>query len=99
MGSTVIITIARTNSQVGFDPQSQPAAVGASVYWRNEDTEAHWPTPAPYAKDDAWLDYQIPGVVGGQPPAVSDGVSFGTAGTYDYVCALHQDETGTVVVS
>jgi plastocyanin len=94
-----MITIRGAGSDAEFDPASQPAAVGATVYWRNEDTKAHWPTPAPLGEKDAWLDYQIPGTVSGQPPAVSDGVSFGTAGTYDYICALHQDEAGTIVVS
>ena len=45
MGSTVMITIKKAGSQAAFDPPSQPAAVGDDVYWRNEDTQAHWPTP------------------------------------------------------
>ena len=93
-----MITIKKAGSQAAFDPPSQPAAVGDDVYWRNEDTQAHWPTPAPPTDDAAWLDYQIPGIVHGAPPAVSDGVAFGATGTYAYVCALHNGETGEIVV-
>jgi plastocyanin len=86
--------------QAEFKPQNITVAVGDVIYWRNNDSKAHWPTTsATPIVNDAWMDYQIPGKLHGQPaPTSQQAVSFGTAGTYHYVCGLHHGETGTIVV-
>lgn len=98
MGSTVIIAIKHSGGQVQFEPSTETAPEGATIYWRNEDHQAHWPGPLPPAAPNSWLTYQIPGTVPGQPPAVSDGVAFGATGTYPYRCELHHHETGTLEI-
>jgi len=84
--------------QAVFNPQSQTVTAGDVVYWRNNDDIAHWPAPNAQSST-AWMDYQIPGKLHGQPaPTSQQAVSFGAKGTINYVCALHPDETGVIVV-
>jgi plastocyanin len=81
------------NQRAQFVPQNtQPYAVGDAVFWRNNDpTLKHQPKPVDGADDD-WTD-----------PIPTNSTSyrcptFGSAGTYDYVCALHSGEKGTITV-
>ncbi len=72
-----------------FDPQEITIAVGEEVTWRNDDTAEH-------------------NVVGRgvEDPAKSDSLGLGQtytwralqAGTMDYVCTIHPNMTGQVVV-
>ena len=69
-------------------PQVQ---VGDLVLWSNDDTEAHW--PAVTGNPTYFMDFQI------APKATSSSFAPAAAGTIAYVCSLHPDETGTIVVS
>ncbi len=75
--------------EFAFDPQEITIAVGEEVTWRNDDTAEH-------------------NVVGRgvEDPAKSDSLGLGQtytwralqAGTMDYVCTIHPNMTGQVVV-
>ncbi|MEA2719500.1 MAG: Cupredoxin-like domain [Candidatus Eremiobacteraeota bacterium] len=84
------ITI-RPGTPAHFAPSPANVNAGDDVFWDNEDSKPHWPTPAGAAKD-YWLDEPI------QPHQPSDGISMET-GTFTYVCSLHSGETGTIVAS
>jgi hypothetical protein len=75
-----------------FDPNPQTVFVNDSVFWHNDDQEAHW--PAPSASDPTgFIDFQIP------PNTSSNQVSFGSVQTIPYVCINHPDEeTGQINV-
>ncbi|HJQ27387.1 MAG TPA: hypothetical protein VKA60_26110 [Blastocatellia bacterium] len=82
------------NQRAQFAPQNlKSVAVGDVVFWRNNDPALkHQPMPADGDKDD-WTD-----------PIPTNSTSlrcptFSTVGTYDYVCALHPGEKGTITVS
>ncbi|HEX8153726.1 MAG TPA: hypothetical protein VF698_11395 [Thermoanaerobaculia bacterium] len=91
-------TVQRENSAqpIGFTPQHvQAFASGAgndAIFWVNEDqTAVHQPHPQGGAKD-AWGP-EIP------PHESSSQLNLDQAGTYAYACAIHPDETGTIVVA
>jgi plastocyanin len=82
-----------------FKPESQTVAVGDIISWRNNDSVPHWPAPSVAGKTD-WMDFQIPGKKKNQPaPTSQQALSFSAATTVTYVCALHPDETGTIIVA
>jgi plastocyanin len=75
-----------------FNPTSQTVVVNDSVFWFNSDpTQAHWPAPKSGPKT-GFMQFQI------APNSPSAQVSFGVPTTIDYVCAIHPNETGTIVV-
>ena len=78
----------------GFSPQTQPAQVGDAIFWFNEDsTTDHQPYPTtPPGKPGDWGPL-IPG------QNSSEQLNLDQAGTYDYKCALHADETGEIIVA
>lgn len=85
-----------------FDPHQLVAGQsGDFVIWRNNDPDqAHWPTQAG-KPDNWWMDDQLPPFVAGQPAATSVAVDLPNASKtadtiIDYVCAIHQAETGTI---
>ncbi len=69
-----------------FSPQTVTVNVGDTVTWTNRDGEAHTATSG-----SAWSTGDI---AGGQ----SKSITFRTAGTFDYICAIHPTMTGRVVV-
>jgi plastocyanin len=69
-----------------FSPRSVTVNVGDSVTWTNSDAQAHTATSG-----SAWNTGDI---AGGE----SASITFRTAGTFDYICAIHPTMTGTVVV-
>ena len=81
---------------VVFDPNPLQADALDQIFWTNSDTVAHWPA----LKDgntidrDFFMTNQI--APGGD---VSPVFSTSLAGTLDYVCFLHQTETGSIVIS
>jgi plastocyanin len=74
-------------SGFAFSPDSVTVGVGESVTWTNEDAVAHTATGSGGAFDTERLD-----------PGESTTITFATAGSYAYVCAIHPTMTGTVVV-
>jgi plastocyanin len=70
-----------------FSPTSLTVAVGATVTWTFDDSAKHTVT----AKDKSFSS-----------PALGHGQTyrhtFTIAGTYQYICSIHQYMTGTIVV-
>ena len=86
--SSVTIPVnAATLTNTAFAPDAADVAVGATVTWTNSDAIAHTST-----SDAAGWDS---GIV---PPGGQFSVSFPTAGTFHYHCAIHPGMIGTVVV-
>ena len=79
-------TVAIANN--AFGPASVTIAVGGSVTWTNNDAQLHTAT----AGDNSW-DSGILAKSGGTFTR-----AFATAGTYNYICSLHPEMKGTVVV-
>lgn len=71
---------------LAFSPRSVTVQVGDIVSWTNGDAQAHTATSG-----RAWTTGDI---------ATGDSASimFRTAGTFDYICAIHPTMTGRVVV-
>jgi plastocyanin len=74
-------------SNFAFDPDSVTIQVGDTVTWTNNDGTAHTATAIGGSFD-----------TGNIGPGASDSVTFDTAGTFAYVCSIHPQMTGTVVV-
>ncbi len=70
-----------------FSPRTVTVNVGDTVTWTNSDAQAHTATSG-----SAWSTGDI-----GNGESAS--ITFSTAGTFDYICAIHPTMTGTVVVS
>jgi plastocyanin len=71
-----------------YSPTPVTVRVGQAVNWLNRDTIAHTATDA-----GVFDTGSIP------PTSAHDvGVTFNTAGTFNYRCTLHSGESGTVVV-
>jgi plastocyanin len=70
-----------------FSPMSMTVAVGTTVTWKFEDSAAHTVS----ADDKSFVS-----------PALSNGKTythtFTKAGTYQYICSIHQYMKGTIVV-
>lgn len=69
-----------------FSPRTVTVNVGDSVTWTNSDAQAHTATSG-----SAWNTGDIAG-------GASASITFRSAGTFDYICAIHPTMTGTVVV-
>ena len=69
-----------------FSPGTVTVDVGDSVTWTNSDAQAHTATSG--------SDWNTGDISGGD----SASITFRTAGTFDYICAIHPTMTGTVVV-
>jgi len=86
-----------------FTPSPKQAAPGDLIYWRNYDQKnAHWPMPKGGQKDD-WMPFQISPGQDGEPTVSLQNVSVSlnpgqTSLTLNYVCALHADETGSIII-
>ena len=70
-----------------FSPRTVTVNVGDSVTWTNSDAQAHTATSG-----SAWSTGDI-----GNGESAS--ITFSTAGTFDYICAIHPDMTGTITVT
>ena len=75
-----------------YSPNPLMVKVGQSVNWLNSDAVAHTATD-PGVFDIGSIS------PGSAHSANGDGVTFNTAGTYNYRCMLHPNETATVVVT
>jgi hypothetical protein len=69
-----------------FGPGSVEVEAGDSVTWSNDDEAPHTATGD---------DFDTGTIASG----ASASVTFDTAGTFDYVCSIHPQMTGTVVVA
>lgn len=71
-----------------FDPGTTDVAAGESVTWTNDDSVAHTVT---FSEDSVESSDEL---------AAGDefSASFDAPGTFDYVCSIHADMTGTVTV-
>ena len=69
-----------------FSPRTVTVNVGDSVTWTNSDAQAHTATSG-----NAWNTGDI-----GNGDSAS--ITMRTAGTFDYICAIHPTMTGTVIV-
>ncbi len=71
-----------------FDPADVSVAAGTAVTWTNDDGAAH----RIKANDDSFESEDL---------AQGDTFehTFDTAGTFDYICAIHPQMTGTVTVT
>jgi plastocyanin len=105
MPQTAMIDINPGQPNASFSPNPLGVGKNTVISWRNNDTQhPHWPTPAPAAGqpvvNNAWMDFQIPAKLPNEPaPTSIQTVNFADAGTYDYVCALHPNEKGSIVVT
>jgi plastocyanin len=77
-----------TIAQTAYGPASVEIAAGSTVSWTNEDPVIHTVT----ARDGSFNS----GVL---QPGAGYRLVFETPGTYDYFCAVHPGQAGTVVVS
>lgn len=74
-------------SGFSYSPGSVTVTVGDTVTWTNSDAQAHTAT----ADDGSWDTGSISNGASGT-------VTFSTAGTFPYHCAIHPEMTGTVIV-
>lgn len=72
---------------IAFDPQTVTIKVGDTVNWTNMDDVPHNAT----AVDNSWKTETFG--KGG-----TGSVTFTTAGTFAYICTVHPNMTGTVIV-
>jgi plastocyanin len=72
-----------------FSPKPIQVAVGSTVSWTNGTAPVHTAT----SDTGAWNTGNI------ASGATSSAVSFSTAGTFTYHCAIHPSMTGSVIVS
>lgn len=70
-----------------FRPEPLKAKVGQEVVWENEDKVTHTATA-----DDGSFDLELDGA------GSSGRHTFTEAGTYDYLCTVHESMTGQIVV-
>lgn len=104
-----IINILRQNGTVSFDPPQLNVARYDTVVFRNQDPRAQHQITLKDAQGntqpaDFWFQYPLAPAAAGQPADTSSELLFdqklnpaGVAKTYTYVCALHPEETGTIV--
>jgi plastocyanin len=77
----------------GFQPQNQQAQVNDAIFWVNDDRDVqHQPYPVG-GETNAWCKAALSG------SERTDSIALENAGTIDYLCAIHADETGTIVVA
>jgi plastocyanin len=86
-GTVVAADASVTIANFAFDPATVTVNVGDSVTWTNDDGTAHTATAGDGSFDT--------GNIGGGQSAT---VTFDTAGTFAYVCSIHPQMAGTVVV-
>jgi plastocyanin len=81
-----------TSPQASFAPGKLNLAVNEGFIWSNNDVRAHWPAPS-VAQRNAWLMGPI------QPGQKSPTVSFTQSNpNLTYVCAIHENEQGTIII-
>jgi plastocyanin len=79
-------TAAVTIANFAFDPATLTIEVGTTVTWTNQDSAAHTATGDTFD-------------TGELAQGESGSVTFDTEGTFDYICSIHPNMTGTIVVT
>ena len=100
------VTITRNPGAANASFETIDTTQGEMVYWKNEDTEAHWPifsavTPAvtlnfqagPLTNSDS-LQPSLGNTASASPAVITQGTSV----TVSYTCKLHSGEAGTINV-
>lgn len=94
MPFTWTISIKRNSQPPGctiFEPSQVQAEVGDQVFWRNDDSVPHFPTPV--GQSYVFMPNQI------APNSTSPAFAPSQSGvTISYVCSLHPNETGGTLV-
>ena len=70
-----------------FGPNSVTITAGGTVTWTNSDAAPHTATGDGGSFDTGTIN-----------PGGSQSITFDTPGTYSYICSIHPNMTGTVVV-
>jgi plastocyanin len=86
-GSSGGATVQVNMQGFAFDPQTVTIKVGDTVNWTNMDEAPHNAT----AVDKSWKTSTF-------AKGESGSVTFATGGTFPYICTVHPNMTGTVIV-
>src|SRR5215472_13849797 len=91
------IKITKVAGVVTFSPNPRDAVARDQISWVNNDDTAHWPG---LLNSDGTINttFFMPNQIAGNgdtSPIFTPSVPF----TYTYVCSLHHNEKGTIVVS
>src|SRR5215471_3936879 len=82
--------------RVRFDPNPlSDVLIADQIIWTNNDNAQHWPA---LKTSDGKIDNQFFMDNPIAPNSPSDTFVPNANGTLNYVCFLHQDETGTIIV-
>jgi plastocyanin len=86
-GSTGGATVEVKMEGMAFSPQTVTIKAGDTVTWTNMDQPPHNAT----AVDSSWKTSTL-------ATGETGSVTFATAGTFPYICTIHPNMTGTVIV-
>jgi plastocyanin len=92
LGTTVPITVEVGLAAATFNSRDVTVPVGSTIRWVNQTSITHTISPNSPAQAGTWADVTISG------QGTEFVHTFGTAGTFDYVCKLHSGMTGVVRV-
>jgi plastocyanin len=97
MPNQLQIKITKVAAVVTFSPNPQPAVAMDQIFWTNNDDTPHWPG---LLNGDGTINttFFMPNQIAGNGDT-SPIFAPSTAITYQYVCSLHPNEKGTIVVS
>lgn len=87
VAATPVATTSVTIQNFAFSPAAIVVPVGATVTWNNQDLEEHTVTAR-----DKTFDSDVIG------SGKSFTFTFSRAGTYNYLCSIHTNMAGKVVV-
>ena len=86
---TALAGLGVTIAGFAFDPSPMTVHVGDTVAWTNSDAVNHTAT----ADDASWNTGTL------SQGETSNGITFNTAGTFAYHCAIHSAMHGTIIVA
>jgi plastocyanin len=91
------IKITRSSAVVTFSPNPLAAVARDQIFWTNDDNTPHWPG---LLNSDGTINttFFMPNQIAGNGDT-SAIFTPSTPTTYQYVCSLHPDEKGSIVVS
>ena len=92
LGATVPVTVEVGLAAATFNSRDVTVPVGSTIRWVNQTAITHTISPNSPSQAGTWTDVTISG------QGTEFAHTFGTAGTFDYVCKLHSGMTGVVRV-